>query len=73
MNVYTYTEARRKLASVLDKAREEGAVRIKRRNGQVFVLKPEPVEESPFDKVQSVRAGLSGSEIVEMVRESRRR
>ena len=73
MNVYTYTEARRKLASVLDKAQEEGAVRIKRRNGQVFVLKPEPVEESPFDKVQSVDTGLSGSEIVEMVCESRRR
>lgn len=71
MNVYTYTEARRELASVLDKASEEGAVRIKRRNGQVFVLKPESVEDSPFDKVQSIDSGLSGDDIVEMVRESR--
>lgn len=73
MKVYTYTEARQKLASLLDKANEEGAVRIKRRNGQVFTVKPEPSEESPFDKVQSVKSGLSGSEIVEMVRESRER
>ena len=71
MNVYTYTEARRKLASVLDKAQEEGAVRIKRRSGQVFILKPEPVEESPFDKVEGANTDLSGHEIVEMVRESR--
>ena len=73
MNVYTYTEARRKLASVLDKAHEEGAVRITRRNGQVFVLKPEAAEESPFDKVASVDSDLSGEDIVALVRESRER
>ena len=73
MNVYTYTEARRKLASVLDKAHAEGAVRIRRRNGQVFVLRPEPGEESPFDNVASVDSGLSGEDIVQLVRESRER
>ena len=71
MNVYTYTEARRKLAAVLDKAHEEGAVRIKRRNGQTFVLRPEPREESPFDGVNSVDSGLSEADIVDLVRESR--
>jgi len=71
MNVYTYTEARRKLAAVLDKAYEEGAVRIKRRNGQTFVLRPEPREESPFDGVNSVDSGLSEADIVDLVRESR--
>ena len=71
MNVYTYTEARQKLAAVLDKAYEEGAVRIKRRNGQTFVLRPEPREESPFDGVNSVDSSLSEADIVDLVRESR--
>lgn len=73
MNVYTYTEARRELASLLDKASEEGAVRIQRRNGQSFVLRPEPKEESPFDGVTGVKTDLSGADVVEMVRESRKR
>jgi hypothetical protein len=73
MNVYTYTEARRELASLLDKASEEGAVRIQRRNGQSFVLRPEPKEESPFDGVTGVKTDLSGADVVEMVRASRKR
>jgi PHD/YefM family antitoxin component YafN of YafNO toxin-antitoxin module len=39
MNVYTYTEARQNLASLLDQAAREGEVRIKRKDGQVFVIK----------------------------------
>ena len=73
MNVYTYTEARRELASLLDQASEEGAVRIQRRNGQAFVLRPEPKEESPFDGVTGVQTDLAGADVVEMVRESRER
>jgi prevent-host-death family protein len=42
MIVYTYSEARQNLASLLDRAAQEGEVRIKRRDGQVFVVKPEP-------------------------------
>ena len=34
----TYSEARQNLASLLDKVLVEGAVRIKRRDGQVFVI-----------------------------------
>ncbi len=41
MNVYTYSEARQKLAALLDKAAKEGEVRIKRRDGQVFIIKPQ--------------------------------
>lgn len=33
MNVYTFSEARQNLASVLDEAQRKGAVRIKRRDG----------------------------------------
>ena len=37
MRVYTYSEARQKLASLLDIAQTEGAVAIRRRNGQTFI------------------------------------
>ena len=36
MVVYTYSEARQNFASVLDKAVQEGEVRVKRKDGQVF-------------------------------------
>ena len=37
MNVYTYTEARQNLATLLDKALREGEVLIRGKDGQVFV------------------------------------
>jgi PHD/YefM family antitoxin component YafN of YafNO toxin-antitoxin module len=41
MRVYTYSEARRKLASLLEQAVKEGEVKIKRRDGQTFVIRPD--------------------------------
>jgi hypothetical protein len=41
MNVYTYTEARQSRATLLDEALREGEVLIKRRDGQLFSLKPQ--------------------------------
>ncbi len=72
MTVFTYSEARQKLASLLDRARVEGEVRIKRKDGQVFVIKPLRESGSPLD-VPGVDLGLSAAEIVEFVREGRRR
>ena len=69
MKVYTYSEARQNLASVLDDARKEGAVCIRRRDGQTFVLKPEGAAGSPLD-VPGVQANLTADEIVAFVRES---
>lgn len=71
MRVYTYSEARQKLASVLDEAREKGEIRIKRRDGSEFVVRPLETERSPLD-VPGVDADVSREEIVEAVRESRR-
>jgi len=48
MITYTYTEARQKLASVLEQAAKYGEVRIKRRDGQVFVVKPQKRKGSPL-------------------------
>ena len=71
MIVYTYSEARQKLARVLDQALREGEVRIKRRDGQVFVIKNEPKRESPFD-VPGIDLKMSATEIVQFVQEGRR-
>ena len=69
--VYTYTEARQNLASLLDRAADEGEVRVKRRDGQVFVIKPEHTKTSPLD-IDSIDLGISVDEIVEFIAEGRR-
>jgi prevent-host-death family protein len=71
MQVYTYSEARRNLATLLDKALAEGEVLITRRDGQVFVVRPQPRQGSPLD-VPGIDLGLSAEEIVSAIREGRR-
>jgi len=71
MVVYTYSEARQKLASLLDQVLREGEVRIKRRDGQVFIIKPEIEQGSPFD-VPGIDLGVNATEIVQFVQEGRR-
>jgi hypothetical protein len=71
MIVYTYSEARQKLAQVLDQVLQQGEVRIKRRDGQVFVIKPEQRTGSPLD-VPGINTTLNASEIVEFIQEGRR-
>ncbi len=71
MVVYTYSEARQKLASVLDQVLLEGEVRIKRRDGQVFVIKVDVEQGSPFD-VAGIDLEISATEIVQFVREGRK-
>jgi hypothetical protein len=72
MKVYTYSEARQRLAALLEKARREGSVRILRRDGQVFVVHPQAASGSPLD-VGGVNLGLTREEIVDLVREGRKR
>ena len=71
MNVYTYSEARQNLATLLEKAAREGEVRVKRKDGKTFVIRLEPNKESPLD-VQGLDLGLTVSEILEAIREGRR-
>ena len=70
--VFTYSEARQRLATVLEQSRSEGEVRIKRKDGQEFVIKPAEKSESPLD-VEGVDVELSAEEIVGFVREVRER
>src|SRR5271157_1333667 len=71
MTVYSYSEARQQLAELLDRARREGQVEIRRRDGQSFVVRPTEGGGSPLD-VPGVETSLSREEIVALVRESRR-
>ncbi|MEN8217285.1 MAG: type II toxin-antitoxin system Phd/YefM family antitoxin [Pseudomonadota bacterium] len=70
MNVYTFSEARQQLASLLDRACFDGEVHIKRREGQLFVLKPLQAAHSPLD-VPGVDLNLASKDIVNIVREMR--
>ncbi len=68
----TYSETQENLSFLLERACEEGEVRIKRKDGQIFVLKPEKSKRSAFD-VAGINLGVSTEEIVEFVREGRER
>ena len=72
MQVYTYSEARQRLSSVLDKAEVSGKVLIRRKDGRTFALAPERTETSPLD-VPSIGAQVSTDELVSIVRKARGR
>ncbi len=72
MNIYTYTEARQNLASLLNKVLTDGVAQIKRRDGQVFIIKLQPRTKSPFD-VKGIDLNISTPEILEFVSEGRRK
>lgn len=70
MKTYTYAEARQRLAALLDQARREGQVQIRRQDGSTFVLQPVVSDRSPLD-VPGVRSRLRRGEVVALVREER--
>lgn len=72
MVVVTYSHARQNLAELLDIARREGQVMIKRKDGTIFSLKPEKRKKSPLD-VKGVQTNISKKEMVDIIRESRER
>jgi PHD/YefM family antitoxin component YafN of YafNO toxin-antitoxin module len=72
MREYSFTQARQHFASILEEAKKEGVVCIKKRDGQTFYLKPATPKKSPLD-VEGVDLGLSSTEIVELLRKGRER
>ena len=70
MRVFTYSEVRRDLGSLLEIAQRDGAVRIRRKDGKSFILQPESRKGSPLD-VESVKMSVTTDEIVRIVREGR--
>ena len=71
MKQYTYSEARQQLAALLTRAQRDGAVRIRRRDGSTFVLRPETATGSPLD-VPGLSLPIARDEILEAIREGRR-
>ena len=70
MRVYTFSEARQKLAEVLDLARSED-VAIQRRGGETFVLSLKRSNKSPLDLPKVDRENVTTQDIIEAVRLSR--
>ena len=72
MTTYTFSEARQNFASILEKAKLEGRVLIKRKDGSLFAIQPVVKKESALD-VEGIHLGLTSSEIVNIIREVRER
>ncbi len=66
MMTYTQTES---LTDLLEKARHDGGVYIRRDDGLLFLLKPEAAV-SPFD-VEGVDTGVTREQILEAIHEGR--
>ena len=49
MTTYTFSEARQNFASILEKAKMEGRVLIKRKDGSLFAIQPVTKKDSPLD------------------------
>ena len=73
MNIYTYTKARQNLATLLDQAAQDGQVRIRRRDGQIFVVKPETPKRrgSPL-KIKGLKVKMPLEEILSSIDEGRK-
>jgi len=71
VKVFTYSQARQALATVLDTARKE-QVLITRRGGDTFVVTYKTTPKSPFD-VPGIRTNATTQDILEAVRDSRSR
>ncbi|MEQ9308228.1 MAG: type II toxin-antitoxin system Phd/YefM family antitoxin [Balneolaceae bacterium] len=72
MKVYTYSQARQNLSKLLDEAKNEGEVRIKRRDGKTYILKPLQENISPLD-IEGIDSDFTKEELNAIVREGRER
>ena len=67
----TYFETQQDLAALLEQASLLGEVRIRRGDGQTFVLRSEQTKQSPLD-VKSVDLGVTTDEVVGFIHEGRK-
>jgi hypothetical protein len=69
MKVYTYSEARQKLAELLNQALQE-EVLIRRRDGATFSVISKRKKRSPFD-VKGIKTTVSTQDMLDAIKESR--
>ena len=72
MTVFTYSQAKQNFAAVLNRALREGKVLVKKKDGSIFAIQPQKATESPLN-IKGIRASVSSRDLVQAVRESRRR
>ena len=72
MTVYTYSEARQNLASLLDSAVAGTEVVIRRRDGQMFTLRPIVEAQSALD-VGGIDVDISREDILSAIHDGRMR
>ncbi|MBI5674968.1 MAG: type II toxin-antitoxin system Phd/YefM family antitoxin [Nitrospirae bacterium] len=72
MKTYTYSQARERLADILEESKKEEII-IRRRKGDIFSIVPKaPLRRSPFD-VSGLNKNISRKEIMAAIHESRKR
>lgn len=72
MKIYTYSQAREKLAAILEESKTEEVI-IRRRKGDMFSITPKsPARRSPFE-VAGLSKSIPRKEILAAIRESRER
>lgn len=71
MFVYTYSDARQHLATVLNNAKKTGKVVITRKDGSRFALTPESSDTSPLD-VPSLKSTVTLDDILTSIKDSRK-
>ena len=72
MNTFKYSEARQRLAAVLDQASREGQVQIRRQDGAVFVVQPVNCGSSPLADLPRLTSRFKPGELVRMIRDDQR-
>ena len=68
MIVFTYSQARQNLATLLDLVLKRGGVLIQRKDGNMFTVTKASIKKSPLD-VPSIKVNIPTSEIVKIIRE----
>jgi hypothetical protein len=71
MKVYSDSEAQNDLNTILSEACKAGAVGIRQKDGQTFIVRPENMPDSPLN-VKGVNLPITTEEIVGFIHEARK-
>jgi hypothetical protein len=72
MDSYTYSNARKNLSQVLNLAAKQGQVKITRRDGKTFIIRPETRKRSPLDVKGVNIKGLTMSDVLDSIKDGRK-
>jgi hypothetical protein len=75
LEAFTYSNARQNLARLLDLALKRGEVRIRRRDGTSFIIKPEArkLTKSPLNVKGIDVKGIDMKDVFEAIKEGRKK